>query len=263
MIHTGPNSKIEYTEKVKAKINRKQLFIVLSFVFPFFIYGLFHFDLVSSSNRIVNSDTQSAVALVSSFDSQGVLISTGSAVLMSPNLLFTNKHVIENSSTIYLNFKMHPKLSDVEIVAEILYSANGSSLSEDYAVLRIDPNEDLSPLQFGDSDLLNNGDLIKGYGYPGLSENNNIVDFSVSQGIVSNRSFSADTALLKSSLDLFSGNSGGPALNLDDQVIAINTAVSTGKYAGQSFSIKINHILNDPIIQSINWSGQQPLEKLN
>ena len=111
--------------------------------------------------------------------------------------------------------------------------------------------------------VIKDGDLIKGYGYPGLSEELDIVDFSVSEGIVSNRSFSADTSLLKSSLDLFQGNSGGPAVNEDGEVIAINTAISKGDYAGQSFSIKINHILNDPIIQSINWTGDQPLEKFN
>ena len=50
MIHTGPNSKIVYTEKIKAKINTlKFILIFSSLVVPFLII-LFHMDLVSSSN---------------------------------------------------------------------------------------------------------------------------------------------------------------------------------------------------------------------
>ena len=203
MIHTGPNSKIVYTEKVKSKVNTlKFVLIFSSLVIPFVIYGVFHMKWLPTNSviKLSDGDVQNSIALVSNYDYQGNLLGTGSACLMSPNLLLTNQHVIKGASYVSVEFNANPDLTGVEINADLLYTPSSEHYSMDYAVLRIDTsdipkNVQLTPLKWGDSDLVKNGDLIHAYGYPGLDPEGVLgVDFSVTSGIVSNRSFSKDTA---------------------------------------------------------------------
>lgn len=253
MIHTGPNSKIDYTEKVKAKVNRKQLFIVLSFVFPFCIYGLFHFDLVSSNtDSNIPPEISHSVAEIYVFDESNDLLGRGSGFLVSPNLLFTNRHVIDGASSYLVSFKEHPTLSNLEFDAKLIYTPDGKNFSSDYAVLSIDRNNDLVPLEFEQDVDSKNGDLIYAYGYPSIGGIESA--FSLTKGIISN--LDIDPALMLIDCDIYSGNSGGPTINENGKVIGINTSGMEGKWQGQNFSLKINHVLNDQAIQSFDWSGE-------
>jgi len=267
MIQIGPKSKSVFTQKVNKTVNLLKYAMYFAFFLPFVIYGAYHFKLLpSKSVCFENSTTPSkSVALISSYDNNGELLGTGSGCLMSPNLLITNKHVIDGHDFLTVEFNAHPELSGIEIRAHELYSPKSDSESMDYAVIRLVENSipvhvQLSPLKWGNSDNVKNGDLVRAYGYPGLGATIDAVDFSITAGIVSNRALSIDTAFMKLNCNIFPGNSGGPTLNEDDEVVAINTLVTLGEFSGQALSIKINHILEDPIIQSINWSGEQPLE---
>ena len=111
----------------------------------------------------------------------------------------------------------------------------------------------MQTIPMGDSDLMRPGDTVIAIGNPlGL-------DHSVTTGVVSakgrpitvgNRNYKN---LIQTDAAINSGNSGGPLINLQGQVIAINTAVSaTGQNIG--FAIPINTAKS--ILQELMTTGK-------
>jgi serine protease Do len=221
----------------------------------------------SNTDSNIPPEIDHSVALVSSYDINGDFLGYGSACLMGPSLLLTNRHVVEGASDLTIEFTEHPKLAGIAISVRVLYSPNpniiGDLDSRDFAVLKIKDDQKnvsdiIKPLKFGDSDVLKKGDLIYAYGYPSIG--GGIVDPSVTQGIVSNTSFSQNESFMKINCNIYNGNSGGPSINKDGEVVGINTYTSNGAYAGQGLSLKINDILKDSSVESINWLDTQPIQ---
>ncbi|WP_021827344.1 trypsin-like peptidase domain-containing protein [Holospora obtusa] len=158
----------------------------------------------------------------------------------------TNKHVIDgalnknSSSRRRPGSKVKVRLqSGVSYEAEIL----GSDLMCDIAVLAFKSEESHPELTWGDSGAVKQGHFALAAGNPfGLGG-------TVTIGRISykNREFGADNGDTTEGPDLFlqsdaamnKGNSGGPLLNIQGQVIGVNTAIfsPTGTYAGISFSV--------------------------
>ena len=122
----------------------------------------------------------------------------------------------------------------------------GSDPKTDLAVLKIDADEPLPYLEFGDSDKIEVGDWVVAIGHPrGL-------DHTVTQGIISakHRRGITDPSsyqdFLQTDAAINPGNSGGPLLSLDGKVIGINTAISTqsGGFEGIGFAIPSNMALH-------------------
>src|SRR5947209_19994420 len=114
----------------------------------------------------------------------------------------------------------------------------------DVAALRVEASEGLSTAVLGDSDRVRVGQWVVAVGSPfGLSQ-------SVTHGIISARERGqvslGSTIRIKDFLQtdaaINPGSSGGPLLNLDGEVIGINTAIATnsGSNSGVAFSIPIN-----------------------
>jgi serine protease Do len=111
----------------------------------------------------------------------------------------------------------------------------------DLAVVWIkDPPSDLKAAKLGDSDQMDIGDWVLAVGHPfGLFE-------SVTAGIISAKGRGIGVAqredFLQTDAAINPGNSGGPLINLDGQVVGINTAISThnGGYQGVGFAIPSN-----------------------
>ncbi|MEM9282854.1 MAG: tetratricopeptide repeat protein [Verrucomicrobiota bacterium] len=146
---------------------------------------------------------------------------TGSGFLISKEgLVVTNLHVIGEGRSIEVQFvdgSVHPV---IEVFASDRYY--------DLAVLRIDPEGlDLEPLKIADSSSLSQGDLIVGFGAPqGLS-------FSVVAGVISairklepgfiGEGETPDYPMLQLAMPIEQGNSGGPILNLNGEVVGVVT----------------------------------------
>src|SRR5262249_33883540 len=105
----------------------------------------------------------------------------------------------------------------------------------DIAVLRVKA-DNLTACAWGDSDKLETGNIVFAIGNPyGL-------DRSVTSGIISakNRRASQYQDFLQTDAAINPGNSGGPLVNVDGEVIGINTAILGQAYQGIGFSLPSN-----------------------
>jgi len=141
----------------------------------------------------------------------------GSGVIVDPNgIIITNDHVIRGASAI------HVVLADGrELEAEVI----GSDANNDLAVLKVSSKQPLPAAKLGTSADLMIGETVIAIGSPfGLSK-------TVTSGVVSatGRTFKADgrtyNDFLQTDAAINPGNSGGPLLNVDGDVIGINTAI--------------------------------------
>lgn len=159
-------------------------------------------------------------------------VGQGSGFLTTPDgYILTNNHVVGDSDRVYV--QMH---DGREYQAEIIGSDPGSDL----AVIKINES-DLPFLQLGNSEDLEVGDWVLAVGNPfGLSH-------TLTAGIVSAKGrsgigLSDYEDFIQTDAAINPGNSGGPLVNLEGDVIGINTAIfsRSGGYMGIGFAIPIN-----------------------
>ena len=151
-------------------------------------------------------------------------------------VILTNNHVIENTDSITVTFTNGESYN-----ATIL----GSNPNNDFAILTINaPQEIYKPLEIISSSTLKVGHSVIVVGTPyGL-------EGSLSDGIVSalNRTISIDeivmTNIIQTTTPLNPGNSGGPLMNYNGQVVGISTAI-VEESQGIGFAIPSNTILSD------------------
>ncbi len=163
------------------------------------------------------------------FESQGL----GSGVIVSPDgYILTNNHVIRNADEVNVT------LSDKRTLpAKVV----GTDAKTDLAVLKIEATN-LVPAPLGDSDAAEVGEWVLAIGSPfGL-------DQTVTAGIISAEGRQMDLAdyedFIQTDAAINPGNSGGPLVNLQGEVIGINTAIAsrTGGYMGVGFAIPSNMV---------------------
>ena len=156
----------------------------------------------------------------------------GSGFLISKDgYIVTNNHVVENATKV--NVTLH---NGQKIIATVV----GTDAKTDLAVIKIEGNN-YPFLVFGDSDRLDVGDWAIAVGNPfGLQT-------SLTVGVVSAKGRSqlhiADFEdFIQTDAAINPGNSGGPLLNVEAEVIGVNTAIVTGSggYMGIGFSIPSN-----------------------
>jgi len=147
--------------------------------------------------------------------------------------ILTNYHVVEDSSRVTVQLQ-----SGEEYVAKIV----GADEETDLAVLKIEAGRDLPFVRLGDSERARVGDWVLAIGSPfGLSQ-------TVTAGIVSQvkretpYTFSFPKKFIQTDAAINRGNSGGPLVNMDGEVIGVNSqiATSTGDYNGIGFALPIN-----------------------
>ncbi len=142
--------------------------------------------------------------------------SLGSGFIIDPSgVVLTNNHVVEGADKITVKL-----FGGKEFKATI----KGRDSKTDLALLQItDPPADLPFLKLGDSDAVRVGDWVMAVGNPfGLSH-------TVTQGIISAKSRVIGAGpydnFLQTDASINPGNSGGPLLNLQGEVVGINTAI--------------------------------------
>jgi serine protease Do len=151
-------------------------------------------------------------------------------VISADGYIVTNNHVIEGADQIEIEFFSGDRL-DAKLV--------GTDPKTDIALLKVESDEPLAFVTFGDSDLMRVGDWVMAMGNP-LGQG-----FSVSAGIVSarNRELSGTyDDFLQTDAAINRGNSGGPLFNLDGEVVGVNTAILSpnGGSIGIGFSMASN-----------------------
>jgi len=144
--------------------------------------------------------------------------------------LVTNNHVIEDADEIMIE-----TFAGQEFEATLV----GTDPKTDIAVLKVDSDEPLPFVPFGNSDASRVGDWVMAMGNP-LGQG-----FSVSAGIISarNRSLSGTyDDYIQTDAAINQGNSGGPLFNMNGEVIGVNTAILSpdGGSIGIGFSMASN-----------------------
>src|SRR5271169_2466252 len=159
--------------------------------------------------------------------------SLGSGVIVDPKgYIVTNRHVVEKADRIRVRFQDDPP--GVQHDAKVI----GADQETDLAVIKVDIDRVLPTAKMGNSDSMQVGDWVLAVGSPfGLSE-------TVTAGIVSakgrdivpNRQFQT---FIQTDAAINPGNSGGPLVNMNGEVIGINTAIlsETNAYAGVGFAL--------------------------
>lgn len=158
----------------------------------------------------------------------------GSGVIIDPKgIVLTNQHVIQGATDITVNVLGYDRALPAKVV--------GQDETLDLAVLQIEGGGPFTALPLGDSDAARVGDWVVAIGNPfGL-------DHTVTVGVLSAKGRSIDASgrhydvLLQTDAAINPGNSGGPLLNLQGEVIGINTAVSS-EGQGLGFAIPINTV---------------------
>ncbi|MEG6509151.1 DegQ family serine endoprotease [Methyloligella sp. 2.7D] len=147
----------------------------------------------------------------------------------SSGLIVTNNHVIEGADEIIVNFTDGRKLKVTKVL--------GHDPKTDLALLKVEPEEPLKAVKFGDSSKMRVGDWVMAIGNPfGLGG-------TVTVGIISatRRDINAGPYddFIQTDAAINRGNSGGPLFNMDGEVIGVNTAIisPTGGSIGIGFAV--------------------------
>jgi len=161
----------------------------------------------------------------------------GTGMIMNKEgYILTNNHVVDGASKITVNMTHNGEERQYD--AEFI----GGDSANDIAVIKINA-KNLTPVMFGNSEVVKRGDWVMAIGNPFGLEN------TVSIGVVSalNRHLSSMTSsglrdTIQTDASINPGNSGGPLVNASGEVIGVNTAIISGAN-GIGFAIPSNTAL--------------------
>lgn len=170
----------------------------------------------------------------------GVIVDSGEGYII------TNNHVIENADQINVRL-----FNGDEYDAEIVGTDPGS----DIAVLKVDV-EGLPAIELGDSDNIRVGEMVLAIGSP-LYER---LNHTVSQGIVSasGRSYVGLNLFenyIQTDAAINPGNSGGALVNLNGELVGINTAIASRSGGSQGIGFAIPSNMVEKVMQALIEEG--------
>ena len=159
--------------------------------------------------------------------------SLGSGVVVDPKgYIITNRHVVEKADRIRVRFQDDPP--GVQHEAKVV----GTDGETDLAVIKVDVEHALPAAKMGNSDGMQVGDWVLAIGSP-FGQAGTVTAGIVSakgRDIVPGRQFQT---FIQTDAAINPGNSGGPLVNMNGEVIGINTAIlsETNAYAGIGFAL--------------------------
>ena len=174
-------------------------------------------------------------------------LGSGAIINAEKGYVLTNNHVIKDADKITV--QLH---DGREFKAKVI----GADEMSDVALIQVEKPKNLTALKLADSDKLRMGDFTVAIGNPfGLGQ-------TVTSGIVSalGRSMGSDSGTYENYIQTDAavnrGNSGGPLINLNGELIGINTAIlsPSGGNAGIAFAIPSNMANN--LVQQILEFGE-------
>ena len=174
---------------------------------------------------------------------QGEREALGSGFIVDPRgYIITNNHVIDKADKIYVKLSTDPE-GDQGHAATLV----GTDKATDIAVLKIASSQPLPTVKLGNSDGTQIGDWVLAIGSPfGLNQ-------TVTAGIISSEHRTIDPTVsgefqhfIQTDAAINPGNSGGPLVNMDGQVIGMNTAIFTQSAGneGIGFAMPANTVID-------------------
>jgi serine protease Do len=168
----------------------------------------------------------------------------GSGVVVDKaGYILTNNHVVDKADRIQVKFMGDTTEYDAKVV--------GVDAATDLAVIRVEGRSSLTPARIGNSDAVQVGDWAIAIGSPFSFEE------TMTLGIISAKGRDVEPGqqfqhFLQTDAAINPGNSGGPLLNINGEVVGINTAIASrsGGYQGIGFALPINdavRVYNDII----------------
>ena len=169
--------------------------------------------------------------------------SLGSGFIVDPKgYIITNDHVIDKADKIYVKLSTDPDTQDLGRPARVI----GVDKATDLAVIKIDTSTPLPTVKMGNSDTTQVGDWVEAIGSPfALAQ-------TVTAGIISAKNRTIDQGapgqfqhFIQTDAAINPGNSGGPLLNMNGEVIGVNTAIYTQSagYQGIGFAMPSNTVV--------------------
>lgn len=165
-------------------------------------------------------------------------------VISDDGYIVTNNHVIVNADEILIEF-----FEGFELEAEVV----GTDPNTDLALLKVEPEQPLHFVPWGDSDEAEVGDWVMAMGNP-LGQG-----FSVSAGIISarGRALSGNyDDYIQTDAAINRGNSGGPLFNMDGEVIGVNTAILSPNGGSIGIGFAMSSRVATGVIQQLREFGE-------
>lgn len=195
---------------------------------------------LQEKTRKLSQDSIPKTVLIRSFftsgrDSQGA---GSGAIISEDGYILTCSHVIGDETD-----RVEVVLSDKTILPA---KKLGWNRKNDYCLLKVEAPKPLPHFELGNSDTLSSGDWVIAIGHPGGPSLDRIPSCSLGRVTQLHARLPAQSYqryygnAIKSDAPIFSGNSGGPLINLEGQLIGINAAILL--HNEDSFSIPINEI---------------------
>ena len=157
-------------------------------------------------------------------------------IVSSDGMVVTNKHVVDDINAKYTVFTNSGDSYKAEVLAR--------DPIQDIAILKIEAHE-LVPVKLGNSDELRVGQTVVAIGNV-LAEFRNSVSVGIVSGLMRDVVVSGEQLddIIQTDAAINQGNSGGPLLNLDGEVVGMNTAMAVNA-ENVGFTIPVNRIKRD------------------
>jgi serine protease Do len=177
-------------------------------------------------------------------DDSRVSESLGSGFIVDPKgYIITNNHVIEKADQIFVKLSTDPDNQDDGRPARLI----GVDKATDLAVIKIETSTPLPTVKMGNSDTAQVGDWVEAIGSPfALAQ-------TVTAGIISAKNRTIEQGapgqfqhFIQTDAAINPGNSGGPLLNMNGEVVGVNTAIFTQSngYQGIGFAMPSNTVVS-------------------
>ncbi|OUO54411.1 hypothetical protein B5F76_02910 [Desulfovibrio sp. An276] len=216
-------------KKITKKTFNKNIYIIAALAILSFF--LLYNEFLKKSIKYNIQDIKTSIVMIVCKTKTG--ISSGTGFFITNNYIITNFHVIKNSIDIFYYNKLYSNLQTATIVS--------SSKVLDLAILKVKFPYKGHILTFGEMPHI--GDEVTAWGYPGFilnNLNNNIPNVIMTDGKVSSDSYGVYPQYIIHSANLAHGNSGGPLLDRNHNIIGVNTLVIPDKLTNSQFNAAIS-----------------------
>jgi serine protease Do len=154
------------------------------------------------------------------------------AIVRADGYIVTNNHVVEGADLVRVRF-----FDGTELPGEVV----GTDAFADLAVIRVDAT-DLPALAFGDARRLRVGQWVLAVGSPLEQTLSNTVTAGIVSALGRSQGINMIENFIQTDASINPGNSGGPLVNLQGELVGVNTAIATrsGGFQGIGFAIPVD-----------------------